>query len=344
MIRTVILDWGDTVMRNLPYPGPMAQWPHVEVVPGAREALAALQGHCQMVLATNAADSGEALVRQALARVGLEGHFDAVLTARELGARKPDPAFFEAVLRQTHTPPHEAAMVGDDYAADVAGAKAAGLRAVWFNPQAQPCPEPLALYDAEVQALATLPATLARPFLPDAAACLVLLAGQQAPPQLLAHVQAVATLAFRLAEGLRGRGIAVDPLLAHRGGLLHDLDKLSARRTGRIHGQLGADLVRQAGYAALAPIVERHLMFTILDPQSAPATWEEKLVYYADKVVEGDRVVPLEERLQALCARYPENAGRMRACLPAMHALEAEIASALGVPQPELLLSLGRLA
>jgi len=343
LARTVILDWGDTVMRNLPYAGPMAQWPRVEAVPGVQEALGALRGRCQVVLATNAADSGEALVRQALVRAGLGDYFDAVLTARELGARKPEPAFFRAVLHATGTAAHEATMVGDDYAADVAGAKAAGLRAIWFNPQARPCPEAAPLYDAEVQAMACLPATVGSLHLPDIAECLALLASQGAPPQLLAHVRTVARVAFRLAEALRGRGASVDPLLAHRGGLLHDLDKITAQRSGRIHGQLGAELLRSACHPELASIVERHLMFTILDGERGPATWEEKLVYYADKVVEGDRVVPLEERLQALCARYPQNAERMHACLPSMRALEAEIGAALGVAPQELLRLLRRL-
>jgi len=342
LIRTVILDWGDTVMRNLPYPGPMAKWPRVEAVPGAAEALRDLRGRCQVVLATNAADSGEALVRQALARVGLEGYFDAVLTARELGARKPEPAFFQAVLDTTATAPNETAMVGDDYAADIAGPKALGLRSVWFNPLARHCPAPAPLHDAELQAMADLPALLRRPFLPDVAECLALLVAHDAPPQVLAHVQAVAALAFRLAEHLRSRGVAVDPLLTHRGGLLHDLDKITAWRSGRVHGQLGAELLRSAGYPELATIVERHLMFTILDAEHRPVTWEEKLVFYADKVVEGECIVSLEARLEALSRRYPEHGERMRACLPAMQALEAEVCASLGVSQAELARLAGR--
>jgi HAD superfamily hydrolase (TIGR01509 family) len=336
VIRTVILDWGDTVMRNLPYPGPMAHWPTVEAVPGVEQALAALQGRCRLVLATNAADSGSALVRQALARVGLEGRFDAVLTARELGAHKPEPAFFQAVLAESGTAPAEAAMVGDSYPADVAGAKAMGLRAIWFNPGGSPCPgQPL--HDAELRSMAGLPAAVAAAGrLPDVAECLALLAEQEAPPPLVQHVQAVAAVAYRLACLLRERGEAVDPLLAHRGGLLHDLDKITSRRLGRMHGELGAEILRARGHDELSSIVERHLIFTILDAESRPTTWEEKLVHYADKVVEGDRVVSLDERLQALYGRYPESAGRMRHCLPALRALEAEICAALQIPQPEL--------
>jgi putative hydrolase of the HAD superfamily len=53
------------------------------------------------------------MVRQALARVHLDRYLDVVVTARDLGAAKPDPAFFHAVLARLNCPPAEAAMVGD---------------------------------------------------------------------------------------------------------------------------------------------------------------------------------------------------------------------------------------
>jgi FMN phosphatase YigB (HAD superfamily) len=162
-IVAVVFDWGDKVMRVFPeYAGPMADWPQVEVVEGAAAALAALLPRYTLVLATNAADSGAPLVCRALARAGLEGYFRTVLTARELGAHKPDPAFHAAVLRRLGCPPGAAVMVGDDYAADVAGARHAGLRAIWFNPAAFPCPADVPLHDAEVRSMAELPAALDR--------------------------------------------------------------------------------------------------------------------------------------------------------------------------------------
>lgn len=134
MIKVVILDWGDTVMQDLPqFTGAMARWPEVVAVPGAEDALAALVGRYRLVLASNASDSGAALVREALARVGLESFFNDVLTARELGVSKPDPAFFDAILARCACVPHHAVMVGDSFHTDVVGAKYAGLWAVWLN-------------------------------------------------------------------------------------------------------------------------------------------------------------------------------------------------------------------
>lgn len=161
MIRLVVFDWGDTLMRDLPgQRGPMADWPVVEAVPGATAALAALQGRYRLALATNAADSGAEKVREALARVGLADPFEAILTARELGFAKPAPEFFRAVLERCDCAPAEAVMVGDSWRGDVEGARAAGLRAVWFNPARRPAPGDSA--DAIISDLGELAAALER--------------------------------------------------------------------------------------------------------------------------------------------------------------------------------------
>jgi HAD superfamily hydrolase (TIGR01509 family) len=129
-------------------------------MPGIQEALCILRPQYRLVLATNAAESGAFLVREALRRVGLEELFHAVFTAQELGVRKPDPAFFAAVLREIGCTPPQAVMIGDDYPVDVAGAKGVGMLAIWFNPLASPCPFARPLHDAEVQEMAELPTVL----------------------------------------------------------------------------------------------------------------------------------------------------------------------------------------
>lgn len=133
MIRAVLFDWGDTIMRVLPFSGPMAKWPEVAAVPGAAEVLASLRGRYRLALATNAADSGAAAVREALARVDLDGSFELVLTAQELGARKPSREFYRAAMGLLGCRPAEAVMVGDDYEADILGAKNAGLWTIWVD-------------------------------------------------------------------------------------------------------------------------------------------------------------------------------------------------------------------
>lgn len=65
--------------------------------------------------------------------IGLADQFEASYAAREVGALKPDPAMFRYVLRTTGLRPHEVAHVGDDPIADVHGARAVGMHAVWVN-------------------------------------------------------------------------------------------------------------------------------------------------------------------------------------------------------------------
>ena len=138
--RAVVFDWGDTVMRDFGHPGPMAHWDTVEVVPGVRDALARLEKSYVLSLASNAGDSDGSLMAQALERVHLRKHFVHLWTSKELGARKPDPAFFHAICDRLQLPPAAVMLVGNDYYKDIAPAKAVGMGTVWFNPSNAPCP------------------------------------------------------------------------------------------------------------------------------------------------------------------------------------------------------------
>ena len=183
-VRVVLFDWGNTLMVDDGQGGRMADWPRVAAVPGAAEALEALHGHYRLCVATNADDSTADDVMAALGRVGLARFIDRVFSSRDLGARKPDPAFYAAVLEALRADEAEAAavgptetaheaprlragqvvMVGDDFENDVAGAAAAGLRAVWLNPTgtARPghTPSPSAAAILEIGDLAELAARL----------------------------------------------------------------------------------------------------------------------------------------------------------------------------------------
>lgn len=62
----------------------------------------------------------------------LQGRFDAVYGSHELGIRKPDRAFFTALLDRLGIPADQVVMV-DDRPRNVEGARAAGLRGVRFT-------------------------------------------------------------------------------------------------------------------------------------------------------------------------------------------------------------------
>jgi len=71
----------------------------------------------------------------------LESFVDALVVSEVVGVSKPDPEIFRVALDRLHCPAPEAVMVGDSWTADIAGARAAGIRAVWFNPTRVPRPE-----------------------------------------------------------------------------------------------------------------------------------------------------------------------------------------------------------
>lgn len=73
------------------------------------------------------------LQRPKLERFGLEGRFGAIAISGEAGVRKPDPAIFALALGPLGASPERAVHVGDSPAHDVAGARAAGVAAVWVN-------------------------------------------------------------------------------------------------------------------------------------------------------------------------------------------------------------------
>jgi putative hydrolase of the HAD superfamily len=96
--------------------------------PEVAPALTALRAHgARLVVVSN----WDVSLHEVLARTGLAGRVDAVVTSAETGAAKPDPAIFAAALRAAggvRAP--EALHVGDSLDADVAGARAAGIDAV----------------------------------------------------------------------------------------------------------------------------------------------------------------------------------------------------------------------
>lgn len=71
--------------------------------------------------------------REKLNALGIDEWFDAVVISGEIGVAKPDAAAFRLALDQLVVEPESVWHVGDDLKTDVAGARAAGITAVWLN-------------------------------------------------------------------------------------------------------------------------------------------------------------------------------------------------------------------
>ena len=63
----------------------------------------------------------------------IAGLFDAMVMSGDVPWRKPNPEFMWEAARRLGVEPSECLVVGDSLKADIAGAKAAGMRCVWVN-------------------------------------------------------------------------------------------------------------------------------------------------------------------------------------------------------------------
>ncbi len=65
--------------------------------------------------------------------LGLADVVDLLVVSAEERVAKPDPRIFRIALARAGARPAEAVMIGDSWRNDVLGARAAGIRPVWFN-------------------------------------------------------------------------------------------------------------------------------------------------------------------------------------------------------------------
>jgi putative hydrolase of the HAD superfamily len=107
-------------------------------VPGATELLATLAGRVRLGIVSNNVAREQ---REKIRACGLDPHLNGVVISEEVCVSKPDPAIFRIALAVIGTTAAQTVMVGDSWQADVAGARAAGMRAVWFNPRGRPRPD-----------------------------------------------------------------------------------------------------------------------------------------------------------------------------------------------------------
>ena len=95
--------------------------------------LIGLQGRARVVLASNGVCATQ---HRRINEAGIRPYVDAVFLSEEIGARKPDPRFFDTVLKALGEPARtRCLMIGDSLRSDIQGAAGAGLDSVWLNPQ-----------------------------------------------------------------------------------------------------------------------------------------------------------------------------------------------------------------
>ena len=71
---------------------------------------------------------------------GLNPYFENVIISEDVGVNKPDKAIFEYALNKAAAQKQESIMIGDSIEADIRGAQAYGIKAIYFNPLKQEKP------------------------------------------------------------------------------------------------------------------------------------------------------------------------------------------------------------
>lgn len=126
-------------------------------LPGAEQAVKELSRNYRLFLASN----GTARVQAGrLASSKISPYFEKIFISEEIGANKPDRAYFDRCCMEI--PGYDAAralMVGDSLTSDILGGIRAGMRTCWVNPRHM-AGRPDIVPDYEIEYLAQLPELL----------------------------------------------------------------------------------------------------------------------------------------------------------------------------------------
>jgi putative nucleotidyltransferase with HDIG domain len=142
-----------------------------------------------------------------------------------------------------------------------------------------------------------------RRHLPTAAECEAIFAARAVPEPICRHGRAVAAIAEALTKRLNAQGIINDPNLVRAASLLHDIVKGQPA-----HAAAGAAIVAELGFPEVADIIGQHMD---IDFDGSSPT-EAAIVFLADKLVQEDRRVPLEERFRPAFERFRDQPEALR--------------------------------
>ena len=112
---------------------------HWRPVEGALDLLHAVHARAATGVVTNNVASEQ---RQKIAACGFGPLLDTVVISEEAGVTKPDPRIFEIALERLGRSAAETVMLGDAWNTDIEGARAAGIRPIWFNRFGAASPDP----------------------------------------------------------------------------------------------------------------------------------------------------------------------------------------------------------
>ncbi len=143
--------------------------------------------------------------------------------------------------------------------------------------------------------------------LPSSEAALKLLFYCGCSKRVIKHCKAVSALAVKFAKTCARKGLVVDVNLVEVGALLHDIGRSKTHDV--THAVVGMEIAKSLHLPqSILSIIECHIGAGIKADEAEklglpikdyfPVTLEEKLVAYADKLIEGSHVVSIERTIE----------------------------------------------
>lgn len=145
---------------------------------------------------------------------------------------------------------------------------------------------------------------------PTISQCLEFIDQYEMLDNIRAHSFVVARVAETLIDGLhrsaKTPGPVPDKEEVLAGALLHDIAKTLCIKTGCLHAEEGRRICIELGFPEIGEIVAEHVVlkdFTA-DIYKQGIFGSKEMVFYSDKRVRHDQVVPLSSRLEYILGRY----------------------------------------
>ncbi|MBI4210686.1 MAG: hypothetical protein HY544_04235 [Candidatus Diapherotrites archaeon] len=148
--------------------------------------------------------------------------------------------------------------------------------------------------------------------IPSMSECMAIMREYDVPENVMAHTEAVRRIANFLAEKISARGNDVDSKLVDRAALMHDFLKVHCIRNKCRHAHEAGRVLAERGYPEFGEAVKQHGLEEVL-VFGQKTRLEAKIVWYADKRVNHDKVVSLAERYAYLKSRYGSASGKKMA-------------------------------
>lgn len=145
--------------------------------------------------------------------------------------------------------------------------------------------------------------------IPSVQQCFALMTKYEMLENIKAHSIMVERIASLVARSLQEAGEALSLEKVTAGALMHDIAKTQSLKTREDHSAKGSEICLQNHLDEIAEIVAEHVVLKAF-VQDGPVL-EKEIVYYADKRVNHDKIVSLEERLAYLIRQYGKGDERL---------------------------------